>query len=71
MPKESVIPPSNQQRAPALLPQRRVLLPGLAEDDVDAVLTPDAEHRRRVAAADVDDVVAEEKAPQVGDTAVY
>src|SRR5712692_9820480 len=56
-------------RAGAAAAEDDLLLPGFLEDLVDAVLPPDRQHRRRVAAADVDHILTEEKGTKVGNFA--
>ena len=68
---ESVVEASNQQFIPALdAAQHDALLPRLAQDDVEPVRPPDRQQARRVAAADVDDVLREHERAQVGDGAL-
>ena len=60
---------------PAVHPRARpaqhdALLPRLAQDDVEPVRPPDRQQARRVAAADVDDVLREHERAQVGDGAL-
>src|SRR5437868_1551759 len=57
-------------RAGADPAEQRAALVRLAEDGVEAVHAPDGEHVGCVAAADVDDVLAEDVAPQVAHAAV-